>query len=742
MLNKTYYFVKPLMPNRLRILLRRWWAGRMRRAYADQWPIQAGAGLTPPAWPGWPDGKRFAFVLTHDVEGAKGLSRVEQLMNLELKYGFRSCFNFVPEGEYRVPDDLRRKLEQSGFEVGIHGLEHDGKLYGSKAAFAAKAERIKEYSGLWNAVGFRSPLMQHRLGWQHLLGTEYDASTFDTDPFEPEPDGMETIFPFWVPGPNGGFVELPYTLIQDFNLFVILREKVDIWKQKLDWIASHGGMALINTHPDYMCFAGTPGREEFPVSHYEEFLRYAREKFDGQYWAALPREVARYYCDKLPVASRNTRKKICMVAYTPYEIDNRVRRYAETLVKRGDRVDVIALTGKQFSKPVEEVDGVTVYRVQHRDYDEPHKWAYASRLLRFLRRSSVCLARLHKRIRYDVIHVHNMPDFLVFAACYPKLTGAKVILDVHDLVPELFTSKFGTHPSSAYEKLLKLEEKISARFADHVIVSNDLWRETLVNRSVPPEKCSVFLNHVDPAVFYRRPRTRNDGKFVIIFPGSLQWHQGLDIAIEALTHVIPNVPNAELHLYSGAGGDQGVELKQLAERLGVADHVKFFEGVPFTQIADVIANADLGIVPKRADSFGNEAFSTKIMEFMSQGVPVVVSRTKIDTFYFKEGEVHFFPSGDSQAMAKAILDVINNEQLRRELISRGYEYTERNGWDRKKKEYLDLIDWLSTEKFENLRPTETVRSSLLVKSFTSSVKGDHEREGETSLRDRSTTTTK
>src|ERR1019366_5505303 len=171
-------------------------------------------GATPPGWPGWPGGKRFALVLTHDVEGVRGLGRVERLRKLELTHGVRSVFNLVPEGEYRVPEALRHTLERAGFELGVHGLEHDGKLYSSKARFARKAARIKEYLRQWDACGFRSPLMQHRLDWLHQLGVEYDCSTFDTDPFEPEPDGVGTIFPFWVPGPKGsGYVELPYTLV-------------------------------------------------------------------------------------------------------------------------------------------------------------------------------------------------------------------------------------------------------------------------------------------------------------------------------------------------------------------------------------------------------------------------------------------------------------------------------------------------------------------------------------------------
>jgi glycosyltransferase involved in cell wall biosynthesis len=636
----------------------------------------------------------------------KGVSRVEQLMNIELGHGFSSCFNFVPEGEYSVPDSTRDMLERAGFEVGVHGLEHDGKLYSSKAKFAAKAVRINEYLRKWNCSGFRSPLMQHKLEWLHALDVEYDASTFDTDPFEPQPDGMSTIFPFWVPGPNGsGYVELPYTLVQDFNLFGVLREKnIDLWKRKIDWVAEQRGMVLLNTHPDYMCFEGQPNRNEFPVAGYEELLRYVREKYGDSYWSALPREVARYYRRRVPLALRNTRKKICMVAYTPYEADNRVRRYAETLVKRGDKVDVIAISAEHLGPPETEINGVTVYRVQHREHNERGKWTYAWRLLRFLVSSSLALTRLHKRNRYDVVHIHNMPDFLVFAAWYPKLTGAKLILDIHDVVPELFASKFRTKFEPLYFAALKMVERLSANFVDHVIISNHLWYKTVVARSVAEERCSVLINHVDPEMFSRHARTRTDDKFIVLFPGSLQWHQGLDIAISAFAEVKRKVPQAEFHIYSGAGGDKKPSLRHLVQKLQLEESVKFHAGVPLDEMAGVIANADLGVVPKRADSFGNEAYSTKIMEFMSQGVPVVISRTKIDSFYFEEGDVHFFPSADSHAMAEAMLDVINDRKLRDSMVQRGYEYVERNGWTRKKKEYLDLIDSLSTERFDDIHP--------------------------------------
>ncbi|HEX3660849.1 MAG TPA: glycosyltransferase [Acidobacteriaceae bacterium] len=704
MLIEAYYLVKPILPWRLRVALRQWRAERRRRASADEWPIDARSATVPPRWPGWPDGKRFALVLTHDVEGKKGYQRVPRLLELEQKYGFRASFNFVPMGDYRVMPGTLEMLERAGCEAGVHGLTHDGKLYSSPKKFAAKAARIRDVLRRWGAAGFRSPLMQHRLGWMHELGCEYDSSTFDVDPFEPQPDGVRTVFPFWVQSPgNKGFVELPYTLVQDFNLFKVLGEQsIDIWKKKLDWIVHQGGMALINTHPDYMCMDGSPERDEYPIARYEEFLSYARDNYGDQCWHALPREVSRHYCSKLPVASRNTRRRICMLAYSGYETDGRIRRYAETLAKRGDMVDVIALEGLNGAQKVSVLNGVTVYHIQRRDHNETGHWSYFSRLLRFLFRSSGVLTRLHKRNRYDVVHIHNMPDFLVFAAWYPKLTGARLILDIHDIVPELFANKFKSAIKYFYVTSLRLVEKLSARFVDHVIVSNHLWVEKLVARSVRPNRCSVVVNLPDPDIFARRPRARQDGRFIVIFPGTFQWHQGLDIGIRAFAEFKKKVPSAEFHLY-GASDEKATNwLKDIAREVGQQDAVKFCGIASLESIADVIANADLGVVPKRADSFGNEAYSTKVMEFMSQGIPVVASRTKIDSYYFDENTVRFFPSGDSAAMAEAMVEVAQEASVRDSLVRHGLEYVELHGWNRNKQEYFDLIDGLSTQQFGQL----------------------------------------
>src|SRR5882724_2081492 len=200
--NKVYYRVKPFIPQSLRAAIRRRLALRLRGGIANIWPIMPGSERPPENWSGWPEGKKFALVLTHDVESAAGLRKCRRLMEVELELGFRSSFNFVPESDYRVPPELREELTQNGFEVGIHDLRHDGRLFASRRKFKQSAARINDYLRAWKAAGFRSGFMLRELDWLHDLDIQYDASTFDTDPFEPQPEGHHTIFPFWVPGPN------------------------------------------------------------------------------------------------------------------------------------------------------------------------------------------------------------------------------------------------------------------------------------------------------------------------------------------------------------------------------------------------------------------------------------------------------------------------------------------------------------------------------------------------------------
>lgn len=305
--NRVYYAIKPLIPRTLQIAFRRLFVALKLRKYRSIWPINPQAGTRPKGWLGWPENKKFALVLTHDVDTAKGEDRCLDLMKIDKDAGFRSAFYFVP-GRVRKSAAIIPELKRNGFEVGVHDLFHDGKLFRSRSIFQKRAMLINGFISKWGAVGFRAGAMHHNLNWIHDLNIQYDASTFDVDPFEPQPDGMATIFPFIVENPDIGrrYVELPYTLPQDFTLFVIMRQRnSDIWEKKLDWIASNGGMALFITHPDYMNFDGTGlAIDEYRVDVYAEFLEHIKHKFDGHFWNALPSEIAKYVISGSLVSNR------------------------------------------------------------------------------------------------------------------------------------------------------------------------------------------------------------------------------------------------------------------------------------------------------------------------------------------------------------------------------------------------------------------------------------------------------
>jgi len=253
--------------------------------------------------------------------------------------------------------------------------------------------------------------------------------------------------------------------------------------------------------------------------------------------------------------------KVCMVAYAFYESDTRVMRYAEALARRGDRVDIVALRRDEQSSH-EALNGINVFRVQTRPPNEGAKGSYLLEILMFLLRATVLITRRHLRQPYEVIHVHSVPDFLVFAALVPKLTGAKVILDIHDLLPEFYASKFGAKEDSLIFRLLAFTERVSAAFADHVIAANDIWRERLVSRSLKNGKCTSMVNFPDRGIFSPRGRTRTDRKFVILYPGTLNWHQGLDIAILAFSRIRDEAPEVEFHIH-GEGPAQRSLLKMI-----------------------------------------------------------------------------------------------------------------------------------------------------------------------------------
>jgi glycosyltransferase involved in cell wall biosynthesis len=386
----------------------------------------------------------------------------------------------------------------------------------------------------------------------------------------------------------------------------------------------------------------------------------------------------------------NRRLRICHLAYTFYENDGRVIRYAEALAERGHSVDVVALK-RTGQKAASHVRGVRVLRIQRRQVNEKRSWVYLAKLLWFQLKATLILAALSARHRYDVVHVHNVPDFLVFAAIVPKFLGARIILDIHDILPELYGGKFGADSTSGIFRRLQVVERLSCRFADHVIIANDLWRARLIERSVEPERCTTVLNYPDLRLF--GPRT--DGpcgadRFVFLYPGTLNHHQGLDLAVKAFTAVADQMPGAEFHIYGEGPAKADLQTMAAASR----GRVKVMDRVPLHEVAALMAAADAGVVPKRADGFGNEAFSTKIFEFMACGVPVIVSRTQIDAHYFNDTLVRFFTPGEVADLARAMLQTFADRHEQAAWISTAREFAVRNSWQERVIDYLQIVELL------------------------------------------------
>src|SRR5438309_1298112 len=403
--NRIYYGLKPFIPQSFRTAIRRQVALRLRHRIGSVWPIAPGSERRPQEWPGWPGNKKFALVLTHDVESAAGLRKCRELMQLEMDAGFRSSLN----------------------------------------------------------------------------------SQLST-----------------VSSSGGGYVELPYTLPQDSTLFVLLQEKTPaVWLRKLDWIARHGGMALVLTHPDYMVSSGSHRKSgEYPIQLYRQLLDYIQDKYSGDYWFALPKEIAAYARQIMsqPVAGPNGTgpeqlltyrletgsnstdqkyaatdnkwrlrgKRAAVLLFSYYPADPRPRRAAEALVMEGVTVDLVCLQSNRDEPRREIVNGVNVFRIPMKRH-RGGKTRYLGQYSTFILRSFFHLAFRSAIRKYQFVHVHNMPDVLVFSALVPKAFGAKVILDLHDPMPELMQTIFKLPANSFSVRLLKRLEKWIIAFADLVL---------------------------------------------------------------------------------------------------------------------------------------------------------------------------------------------------------------------------------------------------------------------------------
>jgi peptidoglycan/xylan/chitin deacetylase (PgdA/CDA1 family) len=295
---RVYYGVKPLMPRPVQLALRRAYAKRQAARDFPRWPIEpllvdrlherlramideAGGAPAEFVW-FWPEGKRFAATMTHDVEGPAGIANIPRVLEVERRHGVVSSWNFCGEW-YDIPDGTFDLLREAGCEIGLHGITHDNRMWRDRASFEADLPKVHRYLRDWGAEGWRSPATHRNAAWMQELGAAYDSSFPDTDPFEPKSGGCCSIFPYFL----GDIVELPITLTQDHTLWEILRQdRIEPWVEKTEWIAGNNGLVNLILHPDYVL-------AEDRLALYDAFLADLVAR-DGV-WVALPRDVARWW---------------------------------------------------------------------------------------------------------------------------------------------------------------------------------------------------------------------------------------------------------------------------------------------------------------------------------------------------------------------------------------------------------------------------------------------------------------
>lgn len=715
MLQKIYYTAKPWIPRPWRLSLRRRYTAAIRRATTATWPIDPIAARAPKGWSGWPGEKKFALVLTHDVETKEGLENLPALLDVEAELGLHSSVNLIPEAGYRVSSAFLERLRAREVEVGLHGLKHDGKLYRSRRVFEERRDRINEYIKEWKSSGFRSPLMQNNLEWIAELDVEYDMSTFDTDPFEPQPLGTRTIFPFWVPRkasdgayvPGNGYVELSYTLPQDSTLYLLLgQEDSSSWIQKLDWIAQSGGMALLNTHPDYVSFGDSDHtRSSYPASRYREFLRYVIETYGDDVWYAKPNEVASYFrkthvlgkdletlADEQLIRPLAT-KRCYSVVHSYYPNDPRPRREAEALAEAGMTLEVTCLGDREDAGRKYYLGGVVVNTLGIKK----KRGGALSYLYEY---SYIFLASLLKQLkilvsgRIDVVHVHNMPDFLVFSGWLSRQLGAKVVLDLHDPMPELMSTIFGVDDKSIPVRILREIERRSIGFSDLTITVNETCRKMFSNRSNPKAPIEVLMNLPDEAIFEARSPSAVSvdvsEPLKAMYHGSILERNGLDLLVRALRVCREEGVDIDLEIF-GKVTPYLEETMELVREFGMDDRIQFSGTRRIEEIPTEIDRFDIGVIPNRVNRFTQINTPTRIFEYLSRGKPVISPRSEGVTDYFPEDALYYFELGSERSLADALIRV-NSDRVGLEAVAqRGVRVYESNRWSRKRNDWIASV---------------------------------------------------
>jgi glycosyltransferase involved in cell wall biosynthesis len=387
--------------------------------------------------------------------------------------------------------------------------------------------------------------------------------------------------------------------------------------------------------------------------------------------------------------TRPPRRALHLV-YSHYASDPRTRRQAEALRDAGWEVTVRCLA-REGEPPRTSLDGVAVRATYVPRYRGRSLVRYLRSYGQFLAGAAAEIAA-HPR-RYDFVHVHSLPDFAVHAAHPARWSGAGVVLDIHDLVPELFIERFGTDRAWAL-RLAKFSERLSCASATHVLTANEQFRERLVARGIPAEKISLNLNLPDERVFWRDDPPAPPQTPVLAYHGTLVPRYGPDLLLEAAARLIPRFPSLTVRIVGD--GDQREELVRRAGQPDLAGRVWMSpDRVPIHGIPDALGQVSVGVVANRPDSFSRLVLPTKLLEYLALGIPAVVTRTETTDYYFQPGELTTVERPDADSLADAIAPLLADPAEARRRLENARRFFTRHAWERERAEYVALAERLA-----------------------------------------------
>ena len=389
--------------------------------------------------------------------------------------------------------------------------------------------------------------------------------------------------------------------------------------------------------------------------------------------------------------------RIAVIAHTYYEWDPRVRRQAEAFAARGDQVSVWCLQDEGAAAD-EDTDGVAVHRIPFPGYQGRRWGRYAQSYARFFGSAGARLLAAHAHERFDVVHVHTMPDFLVFAALLPRLSGAKVVLDMHDLMPDRYAMKFGRPRDGLAVRAIKSIQHAATAFADSVICVNEQQYELLLRDGVPARKLGIVMNGADPKRFYpRKKEPRIKDQIRIVYHGHVMYRYGVDLAVRALAKARDSDPRLVMRVLGV--GDLLPAVHKLANELGLSGDVLRFSDrrVPVDEVAQEVRGAHLGVAPDR-DDVEESVLPTRLVELTAVGVPTIAARTRCVTRYFDDSQLELVDVEDVAQLADAMVRLAGDTARRKSLAKAGLAWHEIYGHEAQKRLLYRTMDALCFEK--------------------------------------------